>query len=346
MKKQLQEIEDQILKLLSEAKGDILEDETLINVLAESKKTSTEINEKVAEAEIIEKEIDETRKGYIPVAFRASLLYFCIADLAAIDSMYQYSLEWFMGLFIRGVGDASQSDILEVRLKSLNDFFTKSLYENVCRSLFECHKLLFSFLLTVRILEGDNKIDPIEWRFLVAGGAPKKDIPNPSPDFLTENVWKNILAAAELPNFVGFETSFIENLSLWREYFEAPNPNSTPLPAPWEQKLGSLGKLCVLNCMRPDKISPALQNYVTVNLGPSYIEFPLFDLELSFKESNNVSPIIFILSKGADVMSKLSEFGESQGYNPQNNNFNSISLGQGQGPKALKFIQDACKTGV
>jgi dynein heavy chain len=46
----------------------------------------------VADSKITEKEIDETRESYRPVAFRAQLLFFCIMDLSTIDPMYQYSL--------------------------------------------------------------------------------------------------------------------------------------------------------------------------------------------------------------------------------------------------------------
>ena len=56
-KKQLSEIEDRILKLLSEAGGDILEDEELINTLSASKVTSDEINVALAAAEKTEANI-------------------------------------------------------------------------------------------------------------------------------------------------------------------------------------------------------------------------------------------------------------------------------------------------
>jgi dynein heavy chain, axonemal len=58
-------------------------------------KTSSEINERMKVSIVTEKEIDEKRESYRSVAFRASLLFFCVTDLATIDSMYQNSLQWF-----------------------------------------------------------------------------------------------------------------------------------------------------------------------------------------------------------------------------------------------------------
>jgi dynein heavy chain len=46
-KKELQELEDKILRQISEAQGRILEDEALINTLDASKITSESVNERI-----------------------------------------------------------------------------------------------------------------------------------------------------------------------------------------------------------------------------------------------------------------------------------------------------------
>ena len=58
----------------------------------------------------------------------------------------------------------THTDNLQERIAHINDYFTFSLYSNVCRSLFEKHKLLFSFLLCVRILMNENKINMVRLR--------------------------------------------------------------------------------------------------------------------------------------------------------------------------------------
>jgi len=68
MAAQLKDIESTILKLLSESSGNILDDEGLINTLAQSKVTSNEIENKAKEAAATEEMIDKTREEYRHVA--------------------------------------------------------------------------------------------------------------------------------------------------------------------------------------------------------------------------------------------------------------------------------------
>jgi dynein heavy chain len=49
----------------------------------------------------------------------------------------------------------------------------------------------------------------------------------------------------------------------------------------------------------------AVKNFVKAELGAKFIESPPFDLEGCLADSSNVTPIIFVLSPGADPIAYL-----------------------------------------
>ena len=83
--------------MLANSKGNILDDEQLIESLANSKVTSNKIQQQVQRAVKTNAIIMQTRTAYKPVAFRVSRLFFCIADLANIDPMYVLTMQLVIG---------------------------------------------------------------------------------------------------------------------------------------------------------------------------------------------------------------------------------------------------------
>ncbi|CAH1180400.1 unnamed protein product [Phaedon cochleariae] len=342
-KKMLKEIEDKILEVLSSSEGNILEDETAIKILSSSRVLSEEIQEKQKVAVVTEVEIDNARNGYVPVSKHSSLLFFCISDLANVDPMYQYSLTWFINLYNQSITNSRKSSMLEERLHFLNDHFTNSIYRNVCRSLFEKDKLIFSFVLTVGILRAGGKIDEEMWNFLLTGGVGLENPhPNPSPEWLTDKSWSEIVKASSLKGLENFKSSIEINNADWENFYDVSNPNEIPCPPPFHEVHG-LFRLVILRCLRPDKVVPAVQTYVVEEMGSSYLEPPQFNLEESYNDSNCCSPLIFILSPGSDPMAGLVRFAADKGI--EKTSLMTISLGQGQGPIAANMINIGLETG-
>eukprot|EP00392_Amoebophrya_sp_AT5.2_P006222 g6232.t1 len=297
MKKQLKEIEDEILRLLAASGGNILEDETLINTLAQSKQAANVINKKVEEGKVTEKEIDVARSGFIPVAFRASVLFFCVVELIQIDPMYQFSLQWFQLLFGMSVEAAPASKVFSERLEILKDFFTYSLYNNVCRALFEKHKTMFSFSLALRLLQGDGKMDFTELRFLLTGPTVNIDdgLENPDPSWMSGVMWNEVLTLDRLPAFDGLAKAMAADPQAWKVIYDTPEAHEVPLPGVWNDKLITFQKLLVLRTLRLDKLVPAITNFVTEAIGGKFVEPPTFDIATSYGDSTAFTPLIFVL---------------------------------------------------
>ncbi|KAI8843136.1 dynein heavy chain and region D6 of dynein motor-domain-containing protein [Chytridium lagenaria] len=293
-------IEDKILHILSSSQGNLLEDSTAIDALTSSKK-----------------QIDITRQGYRPIAFHSSILYFVIADLANIEPMYQYSLGWFVNLFLQSIADSEKSDVLATRIENLRNHFTYSLY-----------------------------FDLDEWMFLLTGGVGvDPNLPaNPAPEWLSDKAWGEINRLSNLSAFASFGNSFKAAPLLWKDISDSPEPHKEPIPEEWDQRMSAFQRIIIIRMLRPDKLVPAVMEFVKGKMGLKYIEPPQFDLAGPFADSNNCAPLIFILSPGVDPMASLLKFAEGKGFG--GNKLTSISLGQGQGPIAATMIRQGVKTGA
>ncbi|KAG6971322.1 hypothetical protein JG687_00002126 [Phytophthora cactorum] len=336
----LKEIEDKILNILSSSQGNILEDEDAINTMNQSKQVADEIKKEQQVAEKTELEIDSVRQGYKPVAYSSQVLFFCIDQLANIEPVYQYSLSWFINLFIASIQNSDRSPDLTQRLHNLDAHFTYSLYRNICRSLLEKDKLMFSFLLCISIKQGKHEIESSEWYFLLTGGvALSEPPPNPAKLWLSDKQWAEFSRLSALPAFQGIIEDFVDNEDQWKAVYDSPVGHTLPFPGILG-KVSEFRRLLGLRCVRPDLLVVGIQQFLVKEMGEKFVKPPPFDLALSYTDSSVSSPLVFILSPGSDPISSVLKFADSLRQKAE-----TISLGQGQGPIAERMIVRAREAG-
>ncbi|PVD19154.1 hypothetical protein C0Q70_21718 [Pomacea canaliculata] len=344
-KKKLNECEDEILRLLNETKGSLLDDEQLVNTLQTSKTTSQEVSEQLQISEQTETKIDAAREGYRPCAQRASILFFVLNDMGRIDPMYQFSLDAYIELFMLSIEKSSRSSKLEERINNLNDYHTYAVYRYTCRGLFEQHKLLFSFQMCVKILEHAGKLNMEEYNFFLRGGVVmdrENQMDNPCTGWLSDSAWDNITELDKLTNFHGIITSFEQYPRDWSIWYTSATPETTGLPSEWDNACNELQRMLIVRSLRPDRVSFCVTMFIVNNLGSRFVEPPVLDMQQVVEDSTTKTPLIFVLSPGVDPTSGLLQLAENSGMASR---FHALSLGQGQAPIATRMIKEGVKEG-
>jgi dynein heavy chain len=344
-KSQLKEIEDRILKLLSDAEGNILDDEELINTLATSRIASQRIEERLADQEKNQAAVQATRAIYVPVAIRASALFFVISDLCMVEPMYQYSLDWFVNIFELSIDTADKGEKgNDKRLKALQDRFILLLFEKTCDSLFVKDTLMLSLLLCFKSMEVDAELLADEKAMLLlACGGGSADVVKPNWPWLTDVSWGRICQLGKLSDrcWYNFPERFKSSADGWRRVFDSALPLETTWPLGLREVMSPIQRALVVICIRPDTTITALQQVISSKLGKDFLEPPSLNLERCFNDSKCCTPLIFVLSSGADPMEQVMRLAQRKGAF----GIHSVSLGQGQGPKAEKAITEGSMDG-
>jgi dynein heavy chain len=275
-------------------------------------------------------------------------LFFALNDLVNVDPMYQFSLEAYIQLFAFSIEKSAEKNPnggnLEERVSILNHWHTLAVYRYACRGLFERHKALLSLHIASRILQSENDLNQVEYQFFLRGGQVldrSSQSPNPAPDWLSTQMWDNVTELEKIEAFKGFQPSFEQSLRDWRKwYLTGGEPEKEPLPGEWESRLDPLQRLCVIRSIRTDRVLPATMAFVAKKVDPKLVEPPPFDLDAIYEDSNCRSPLIFILSPGMDPSPLIRSLSVSKGVAWQ-----SLSLGQGQAPKATRMLEEGTKAG-
>lgn len=343
----LAELEQSLLANLASSQGNILDNEELIATLEEAKEKSVEIKAKLEQSKVTKADINKARAVYQPAAKRGSILFFAMSALANIMRMYEISLSSFLTVFSRSLDSAKKDMNISKRMTCLVDEMTVQMYDYTCTGIFERHKLMFSFQMTCMIMEGEGDLVRSELDFFLKGDLSLEGAASPKPfTWLTDAGWKDLLRLGTMEpadTWSSLVADVSGNEEVWKRWYDLETPEASELPMGYSGRLTPFQRLLLYRCFRPDRVYNGAKLFVMERMGEKFVQPPVLDYHRIFAQSAPTSPVVFILSPGADPASDIQQLGLEKGFS--NNKFKFLALGQGQAPAAEAMLETGYNRG-
>ena len=359
--KALLRLDQLLLERLSENTGNLLDDEELITVLADTKLKSTDVKEKLIAAADMRKNINEKREQYRPVATRGSVLYFAIVDMSNVNCMYQTSLDQFQVLFDKSMEVAPKANLANKRVNNIIESMTYLTYRYINRGLYERDKTSFKLIVTFKILITANKLDMRSINLFLRGGSALDITQSRSKAFswMSNEAWLNVLqlVMAHAPMKTLIE-DIKSNESDFIPWYNENEPEKFPVPvvehrfAAEDEVFQFFNRLLVVRCMREDRTLLAVNDFIRKlesveqsggrlpTMGPKYTEPVTDTVDSVYREMEATTPVIYLLSAGADPTDSIETLARRKRKDVE-----CVSMGEGQDIVALKAIETATVNG-
>lgn len=256
----LRHLEKSLLQALNESKGNILDDDKVIETLETLKKEAAEITHKVDETNTVMQEVEQTTGIYSPLAHACSSIFFVMEQLNLVHHFYQFSLDFFYEIFqyvlhanpnLKDITDPSE------RLAVLSrDLFTAT-YKRASRTLLHEDHTMFAVLLCQIRMRGSSQqsqdsTDDAEFDFLLSGGDGIVDAVAPAsklglPSFISDENAQRIDEFQSLECFKQLSQHIKDNESQWKAFMEHPEPELA-VPTCWQVTPNSHRKFLRIGC--------------------------------------------------------------------------------------------------
>ncbi|KAJ3098912.1 Cytoplasmic dynein 2 heavy chain 1 [Phlyctochytrium planicorne] len=344
LKIQLSSLEESLLKELASSDGNILENNSLIESLNETKSKSISISNGLQESHKLQAALDAERDKFTPLSQFGSALFFVVSDLKKLNNMYDFSLASFLRLFeqaLRSEG-STKNDGTDLRIKLLIGSLEKLTYKYVSRSLFNSDRQMFALYLIHELHE--VLFEGKEWNIftgqsLIADVEDSKrgDIPSWIPHDSHNNYQ---LLQASIPNFcAAMSFSDSDNWSRWIKSSFCEQE----IPAAIAKKISPFQRVLLVQTFRPDRLMSAMNAFAINVLGIQSLTPPPLNFKRIFTEETiPEEPILFITTPGADPSQELRDFAMKE---MGADKFREVSMGQGQGEIAISELKKMAASG-
>mmetsp|Transcript_28356 Transcript_28356/g.28139 ORF Transcript_28356/g.28139 Transcript_28356/m.28139 type:complete len:1100 (-) Transcript_28356:27-3326(-) len=342
----LKGLEDTLLSELSASQGPLVDNEPLIQTLDHAKSKVDEINIALEVAKETNEGLEKSRDSYRRVAMRGAILFFAMSGLSNISEMYEYSLSSYLEVFKKSLETAKRDQILQNRLRNITLTLTTRVYDFTCMGIFERHKLMFSFQMTCMILDEAGDLDHQEQEFFLKGNTSLEEIARKKPyPWISLNGWKDLQKLQTLGDKWANIVDDVENNGdEWFAWYNKECPEDHDLPNNYSKGLTKFQLLMVLRVFRTDRVYKVVKDFIIDYMGSDhFVKPPTLQFNNVYAQSTENTPIVFILSPGADPLADMYKLAEEKGMSQ--NKFKPLSLGQGMGDIAQNMIEGSVYKG-
>jgi dynein heavy chain 1 len=332
----LRQLEKRLLQALNESRGNILDDDNVIETLETLKKEAAEISAKMSNTEGVMAEVDEITLQYNIIAQSCSAVFAVLEQLHYLNHFYQFSLQYFLDIFHTVLHEnkrlATETNHNIRRDIIIEDLFVTA-YQRTSLGLLQKDKITLAMLLAQA---APYKMDKSLIDVILAENIEGVDLS-------TETGRKDevFARASRLPALKGK----LDNVSqdnwdrfLYEELGENYVPNIGDENT--DKRDQALQSLLLIKLFRLDRFVPAAERFVTTVFGSSLLD-AAEDLKQIVEQVSASRPIALCSSPGFDASYKVNSLVERNRATCTN-----IAMGSNEGPaSADKAISNAAATG-
>lgn len=333
----LRGLEKRLLQALNQSRGNILDDDVVIETLETLKKEAGEISKKVAETDGVMVEVETITQQYNAIARACSAVFAILEQLHHLNHFYQFSLHYFIDIFssvlhsnphLQGLKDyTARGEVI------LRDLFINT-YRRTSLSLLQKDRVTFAMLLAQA---SPYPMDKSLIESILNSGTEGNDV--------SANVSLRKDAQAKAARLLPLKP-FISDISdkEW-DRFCTEELAENFVPRVWDDRTSILDRhlrsLLLVKLFRLDRFVPAAEKFVAAVFGKSVFE-TTSDLHEVVGQVTPTTPIALSSSPGFDASYKVENLVEKSKAK-----CSYIAMGSVEGvASADKAISNAAATGT
>ncbi|KAF2129349.1 dynein heavy chain [Dothidotthia symphoricarpi CBS 119687] len=331
----LRQLEKRLLQALNESRGNILDDDRVIETLETLKKEAKEISDKVSETAGVMTEVENITKEYTVVARSCSAIFAVLEQLHHLNHFYQFSLQYFTQIFetvLRKVRNSSATGHAARIDQIIAELFVDA-YRRTSLSLLQKDRVTFAMLL---VQAAPYKMDKTHIDKILDTDLEGVDV-STQPDRKNEAMER----ASKMSIFKG-ELEKVD-ATAW-DAFLTEELGDQYVPQVWAEDLNKLDKhlraLILVKLFRVDRFVPAVERFVVEVFGKDILDVS-GDLGDIVKQVTATTPVALSSSPGFDASYKVDNLVQRENVSCTN-----IAMGSNEGAaSADKAIANAINTG-